>query len=321
MELDSRSFLPVMYHYVRDLKKGLFKGIKGRDIVEFRNQLRWIKNNFKVISGRELIDFVGEGGGFPNKSVVLTFDDGYRDHFDYVVPVLDELKLSGVFFPAAKAIQESVVLDVNKIHFVLSQVDNPKLIVNRISDWLCRNQDRFPEIDAFDRLWQQYAHPGKYDPCEIVFIKNCLQRGLPRFARNELCSALFKEIVTSDEEGFATELYLTTEQVEMMIRHGMMVSSHCYAHEWIDTLSYDEFSADLDKSLGFLKSVSADTSKWIMCYPYGCYPYRVPMDDHVALMKQRGCVMAFTDNGGVAKLGRDNLFMLPRADTNDLPVL
>ena len=314
------TILPVMYHYVRDLKQGMHRELKGRDIFEFRDQLRWVKKNYEIISGDALMDYMTGYGELPEKAALLTFDDGYRDHFDYVMPVLDELKIPGIFFPAGQAIERSEVLDVNKIHFILISGREISKIIQRIQTWVIENQPRFTDMEDFDQLWAKYALPSRYDSKEVVFVKLCLQRGLPREARHELSALLFKEIVTEDETGFATELYLTKAQIAMMDRHGMTISSHCYSHEWIDTLSLEEFETDLDNSLAFLRSASIDTSRWIMCYPYGCNPFKAPLERHVEMMKARNCVMAFTDNGGTADLANDDRFMLPRTDTNDLPL-
>lgn len=43
-------------------------------------------------------------------SVWLTFDDGYKDHIEYAIPLLEEFGFYGSFFPSAKPIKE---LNVN----------------------------------------------------------------------------------------------------------------------------------------------------------------------------------------------------------------
>jgi hypothetical protein len=58
----------------------------------------------------------------PERALLLTFDDGYADHYQTVFPLLDRLGLQGSFFPPARAILERRVLDVNKIHFLLAGV-------------------------------------------------------------------------------------------------------------------------------------------------------------------------------------------------------
>jgi peptidoglycan/xylan/chitin deacetylase (PgdA/CDA1 family) len=116
-----------MYHYVRDLMNSKYPEIKGLDVKLFEEQLQFILKYFTVIRMEELIEAVERGTNhLPNNSLLLSFDDGYMDHFEHVFPVLNKLGIQGSFFPAAKAIQECRVLDVNKIHFILASVRDKK---------------------------------------------------------------------------------------------------------------------------------------------------------------------------------------------------
>ena len=45
----------------------------------------------------DLIDALYAHKNIPDNSVLLTFDDAYLDHFHYVFPLLDRLKIQGVF--------------------------------------------------------------------------------------------------------------------------------------------------------------------------------------------------------------------------------
>ena len=66
----------------------------------------------------------------PNNSLILSFDDGYYDHYQYVFPVLKKFKLKGIFFPVGKPCLERSILDVNKIHFILDSTNKYDDIVN-----------------------------------------------------------------------------------------------------------------------------------------------------------------------------------------------
>src|SRR6185312_10355483 len=51
-----------------------------------------------VISLREFVEFTRLGRQLPQRSVVLTFDDGYRSFRQYAYPVLKELGFPGTLF-------------------------------------------------------------------------------------------------------------------------------------------------------------------------------------------------------------------------------
>jgi peptidoglycan/xylan/chitin deacetylase (PgdA/CDA1 family) len=103
----------VMYHYVRDLLYSRYLNINGLDVSLFKKQIQYIKKHYTIIKMEDLIDAIRIKQKLPNNSILLTFDDGYRDHFDFVFPYLYELGIQGSFFPSAKSIKSLNVLDVN----------------------------------------------------------------------------------------------------------------------------------------------------------------------------------------------------------------
>ena len=86
----NRTVTIVMYHYVRDLERSRFPAIKGLSLERFRRQLDHIKANFTPIGVEEVLEAVASPKSeLPPNSILLTFDDGYSDHFLNVFPMLD----------------------------------------------------------------------------------------------------------------------------------------------------------------------------------------------------------------------------------------
>ncbi len=110
----------VMYHYVRDLKYSRYPDIKGLDYFLFKEQLQFLKKNFTVVKVEDIIAAYDLGDKLPDNAVLLTFDDGYIDNFMYAFPMLAQFKMQGVFYIPGKTFRENVLLDVNKIHFILA---------------------------------------------------------------------------------------------------------------------------------------------------------------------------------------------------------
>lgn len=91
----------LMYHYVSplpddadDIRVGLTV-----DPDMFRAQMeRLSAEGYKTISLYDLHDALLWGTSLPPQPVILTFDDGYSDHYTAVFPVLRELGFSATFF-------------------------------------------------------------------------------------------------------------------------------------------------------------------------------------------------------------------------------
>ena len=75
---------------------------KGRMVMaarSFEEQMRYLKAQaYRVVSLREFIEFARLGRQLPRKSVVLTFDDGYKAFKTYAYPILKELGFTATLF-------------------------------------------------------------------------------------------------------------------------------------------------------------------------------------------------------------------------------
>ena len=303
----------IMYHYVRPLKQSRYPMIKGLAVEDFKEQIDYILKQYHIISAADMMDIVASGAAFPPNALLLTFDDGYSDHFAHVFPVLDEKKISGCFFPMGKYILEGRVPDVNKIHFILASIENKAEIVARINEAVNRHRAEYA-LETNDAYWQRLGTAGRFDTAEVRFIKRMLQRALPEPLRKQIVDALFRQFVTGDERAFAQELYLTLDQIGCMQRNGMYFGSHGFGHYWLNTVPPEAQEREIDLSLQFLHRIGSDTTRWIMCYPYGAYDEAL-----VALLQRRHCTVGLTTQVGIADLERDHRLTLPRLDTNDLP--
>lgn len=303
----------IMYHYVRELEHSRFPEIKGLSTEQFREQIAYITKHYHIISGHDLLNTLRSEVALPPRAALLTFDDGYLDHFTQVFPILHRVGVSGCFFPPAQCILENRVLDVNKIHFILASVPNKQVLVDSIFRILAEYQTPYHLKDK-EYYWNKLAQPGRYDPAEIMFIKHLLQRELPEEFRYLMINTLFKKYVTADEVSFAKDLYMSLDQLRCLHQQGMYVGSHGYNHSWLDRLDRAGQEQEIDRSLAFLTSIVGRSDDWMMCYPYGAYN-----DSLLSVLKSRGCKIGLTTRVGLAHLDYHCPLELPRINTNDLP--
>ena len=95
----------VNYHYVRNIKKSKYKNIRGLEFEDFKEQIYYLKKKYNIISIETLLN-----NDFNNKKnlLLLTFDDGYLDHFIYVYPFLKKEKIQGSFFAPVNSILHKI---------------------------------------------------------------------------------------------------------------------------------------------------------------------------------------------------------------------
>jgi peptidoglycan/xylan/chitin deacetylase (PgdA/CDA1 family) len=310
----SRNVTIVMYHYVRDLEHSRFPAIKGLSIERFRRQLDYIQNRYTPISVDDLIEAqASPTNRLPENAILLTFDDGYSDHFLNVFPLLDAKGIKGCFFPPAQAVLEHVVLDVNKIQFVLAAVPDAAKLLEQVFTAIEDFRSHY-ELKSLEEYLAAVTEKHRYDVHEVTVIKRLLQRELPEPVRIAIVRRLFQKYVAVDEAAFAVELYMSLDQIECMRRHGMHIGSHGYSHAWMNHIAPADQAIETERSLEFLKLVGAGNRDWTMCYPYGGFN-----DSLLQILRERSCSLGFTVEPRIADLNHDDRLTLPRIDTNDLP--
>lgn len=310
----------VMYHYVRDLERTRFPRLTGLDLDDFRGQLAYIERHYEVVPMSRVVAALAGDADLPPNALVLTFDDGYAEHYATVCPLLVDHGLVASFFPPVAAIRDHQLLDVNRIHFVLAAVEDHVALARELYGLIDESRGEY-EVEPAAEIYARWAKPFHYgglpdspvDGADTIFVKRALQVALPQSLRARLASELFRRHVTADETAFAEELYVTEAQLREMREAGMELGSHTYSHRWLSHLTDGEQVAEIDRSLEFLASLGVGLHRWVMCYPYG------DVDDRcVRLLRERGCAAGVTTRFDIAR-GADDPLRLPRLDTRDLP--
>ncbi len=304
----------VMYHYVRDLRHSRYPEIKGLSLERFRRQLDHIQAHYTPITMEQLLGAVqSRDKRLPPDPILLTFDDGYIDHFTNVFPMLAARGMQGSFFPPAQAVVEHRVLDVNKIHFVLASARDPGQLLDRVFASLDEFRSSY-DLGTRESYTSGMQETHRYDVPEVTLLKRLLQRELPEAVRATLAQRLFAEFVSEDEAAFAGELYMSVDQIACLRREGMHVGSHTYSHPWLDRLAPAAQAVEIDRSLEFLRELGVPRDDWTMCYPYGGFD-----EPLLTLLRARHCRLGLSVEARVADLDADDRLTLPRVDTNDLP--
>jgi len=303
----------VMYHYIRDLENSRYPYIKGLDINLFKEQINYMRKHYHIITMEEVIHSIDNQVQIPDKSVLLTFDDAYSDHYTNVFPILDKYKLQGSFYPPSKAITEHTVLDVNKIHFILASVEGKSILINDLKELVKFHQKEY-QLEDFDYYYKKLAQSSRMDTKDVIFIKRLLQVELVEDLRIKIVDTLFEKYIGMSEDAFSRELYMNEEQLKHMLRSGQHIGNHGYNHYWWNSLNEKEMSQELDLSISFLEKIGVDMNNWTACYPYGSYD-----DQSIKMLKERGCKLAVTTEVDIATTNKDTRFIMPRLDTNDMP--
>lgn len=94
---DNRGVPIICYHSI--VKDPSQKGPISIPEEKFRQHLQTIKDSgYTTLTIAELNDYLFKDEPIPEKSVVITFDDGYRDNYTNVFPILKEFHMKATIF-------------------------------------------------------------------------------------------------------------------------------------------------------------------------------------------------------------------------------
>lgn len=302
-----------MYHYVRPVAEGL-PHQRFLAIDDFRRQLDWFDEHGGIVSVVDLLAAVKAGS--PCEGFVLTFDDGFRDHFAYVLPELVDRRLTGVFFVATSPYTSGHLLDVHRIQLLLGTHGGSTERGTPLQTLLkLVTEDMIPDRKVEEFRTQTYV--GVDDDQDTVLFK----RTLNYFVAYELRGALLDNViathpVTCNEVG---EFYMSTAELDELRGHGQLVGSHSTTHRVFSKLSQDEQRAEIDDSFAFLEMHATIRQPRSFCFPYGGFHTFTQTTER--LLDRAGAVFSFNVEArdiGAADL-RHRPQALPRYDCNGFP--
>lgn len=303
----------LMYHYVRDLPRTRFPRISGMPTQNFIGQLDYIQNYYTVCSARQVIAALHQKERLPKNACLLTFDDGYLDHFTTVFPILKSRGLAGNFYAPASAVEDRKVLQINKIHFVLASTEDHGQVRRQLFDSLkqFRNEYQIPEDE---QLYEKYSKMSRWDSPDTAFVKKVLQNGLPEEVGRSLADDLFASFVEESEAVLAEELYMNMFQLQTLVSSGMEVGGHGFSHRALENLPRVAQMEEIERTAGFLRTVyGGEITDWTLTYPSGSYT-----EDTIELLEEAGCALAMTTQVGLADISEP--LKLRRLNANDLPI-
>ena len=302
----------VMYHYVRELIDTKYPRIKALNTSEFIHQVDFLSKNYQFLTLEDVRCAIQGDKSF-EYGVVLTFDDGYGDHYNNVFPILNKLGIQGWFFPPVNAVTTDAILDVNKIHFILASIPEGEDLIHLLLETSSHlHKDGNLESNLLN-FWKNFNFYDAYDRKEVTFFKHVLQNYLDEELRNEIVDYLFARFVDEDTTAFSLDLYMNIDQLIEMKDSGMIIGGHGAKHIWRGKSSESEPTDEITKTRKFLEKIN-DDEDFVMCYPYGSY------NDFTLLeCNKQGFDLGLTTIDGLFDPNSGLPLVIERKDTNCFP--
>jgi len=297
----------VMYHAVRPKNKEKFFA-HYLDFNNFRKQLDFFLKRYGYVTKDEWNEFI-LNKKFPKKSgkILLTFDDNYSNHFDYVFNELVSRKLWGIFYISTAPLMKDKMLDVHRVQKLTSLIkakDLLKSINKMISPRMIQKKK---SLDFLSNAYiKQKNLPG------VTEIKLTLNYLIDYKFRESVIDELFK---IYDLESSCEGNYLSAENIKEMHNNEMVIGSQTVNHLLMSKLSTRQQKSEIKNSIETLSSITNSPCK-TYCHPFGG---NISFNRNTTrILNDFSISYSFsTESREIAKADLKSLHSLPRFDCNE----
>lgn len=237
----------VYYHIVSNQNHDYYFNSKAINVQNFRKQIKFLKAHFDIISLADAIR-LAESKQSLSKKLVITFDDGFRENYSVIAPILLEEKIPATFYFITNCIDNNDLMWRNKL-----------LLIEKYKT----NENNKHIIDIANR----FGLNAPKDNQNLLIWSNS-EWSMEK--KEELVNLLWSEIVPFSLNEYLCEKqpYCTSEEILEMSNSGFEIGSHSVSHPNFSKLSYSNFQYEINQSC---KTISEIINAKVISfsYPFG----------------------------------------------------
>jgi peptidoglycan/xylan/chitin deacetylase (PgdA/CDA1 family) len=260
----------------------------------FERQIALLAQRYHCLSMDDLVEALEARKRPPRNSVVVTFDDGYRDNYEFAYPILRRHRVPAIFYLTTGCLNGGNPLWTSEVRYLFYRAEGMKFRVESLG----------LEYDVSARDKKERA---------IRDLKARLIK-LPRRERDAVCGDLRAR--SKADLAFLRGKMLSWKQVEEMRRGGMHFGAHTVSHPLLPSVPLEEAREEIVKSRDELQ---ARLKQPIYHFSYPNPGGGVHCDAAVKrLVQKSGYLTAVTSQQGYVNSG-DDQFELPRVAVERKP--
>jgi peptidoglycan/xylan/chitin deacetylase (PgdA/CDA1 family) len=274
------------YHRVLDWDQNSFpfdEGVISATIEGFRQQMKFVRANFDVISFADL-----GGCRWPKRPLIITFDDGYRDNYTNAFPILKEFGLKATMFLASGHIGSPELFWWDQIAYCIKHTGRAALSLPDFS----REPVRIGNL-----------------PERIALIKDVL--AWMKRVSEEIKSRFLEELVC--ETGVAPphipDMHLSWDEVRQMAASGIEFGSHTVTHPILANVSRERLREEILQSK---RAIEREIGGRIISFAYPSGRRSCFNQEAKRMVASCGFLYAVSYEEGVIPRGQFDRYEMPR---------
>ena len=299
-----------MYHYVRD-DSILFPFSRHKEINEFVKEINFLKKEHTFLSIEDLdLENVSL-----EKSYILTFDDGIKDHLK-VAEILKSKNINASFYIPIKPLLNNEILPVHKTHIICSHLGGESLNLLK-NACIELGIDIEHLISNYEKLKYGKIYSKQEDENSIKEFKRIINYYGDINLRDKLLNNILKKIGLNSLK--AEDFYLTKNEIKYISSLGFEIGSHSVSHTLLSRLKYKEQKYELNYSKVFLENI-VNKKVNSFCFPFEEKSYN---SSTLGILRELNYSYAISvESRDIAPEDlKSSTFELPRYDCNEISKL
>ncbi len=243
------------YHRVLDIDEQLYpfdNELISASVRDFEKQMEYVSAHYRVMTFKDIEKCEKNGAQLPDRSLIITFDDGYADNYENAFPILKKYRLKAVFFLSTDYIDNSTAFWFERLAYYRKKglIETDRLGLERYSGVLengWRETGPFPSEDLYRIITR-----------------------VPNGIRLSLLQQIEQSLPEIPEEDIPFVKALSWGQVLEMDQYGMEIGSHTQSHMILGNGTSEEISSELKLSRQIIEEkISGPVSA--ISYPIASY--------------------------------------------------
>jgi len=268
----------------------------------FCNQVKFLKRNYKIIPLEYLVRCIRHGIKIPDKSAVITFDDGWRDNYLFAFPILRKLEIPAMIFLSTGFI------GTERLFW-------PEMLI------YCLSYHREKCLKNIAQLEELLSEKGRHLLKKILKgesrgVESLLHSLIEELkdhsphSRDRVMEILRRNVSLGFNEETDRRVMMNWEEVQEMAEAGISFGSHGIDHEILTKISQQDQVRELSESKRLLEDRDVASAP-AFAYPNGNYNEEIKK-----LVTDAGYICAVsTEKGKVNK--ESDLFALKRINVHN----
>lgn len=237
------------YHRVLDDEPGSFpfdEDVISAKTEAFREQMKFAKRNFDIVSFRDLRRCEAEGRAWPERGLIVTFDDGYRDNYSNAMPVLKELGIPATIFLATGYIGRKNLFWWDAIAYSVKHTDRPSI--------------HYPELSPEPVSLATVADRRRAIEMILGYVKE-----IPEEMRLVFQDRLYRDLGVRPSDRVADRMHLSWDEVRNMSACGIEFGSHSVTHPILANVSRRQLEEEVSESK---RMIERNTGQEVLAFAY-----------------------------------------------------